>query len=140
MPAWGDVTGKPAQSTRWPKFDEVTDKPSTFPPAAHDHDDDYAPIWAYTIDKNGKILKSRGGNVTVERIANGRYEVTLPSGYDWNDFATQAQPVYRDDEPISTGGTVRIKTEGRIAEMRVVNANGDAGDTGFGLVLVGGIR
>lgn len=27
--AWGDITNKPAQATRWPTFDEVTSKPAT---------------------------------------------------------------------------------------------------------------
>lgn len=35
--AWGDLTGVPAQATRWPSFAEVTGKPETFPAAAHSH-------------------------------------------------------------------------------------------------------
>lgn len=35
--AWSIVTGKPSFTTRWPTYAEVTDKPSTFTPAAHVH-------------------------------------------------------------------------------------------------------
>ncbi len=33
--AWGQITGAPVYATRWPTWDEVTGKPSTFTPAAH---------------------------------------------------------------------------------------------------------
>jgi len=35
--AWADVTGKPAQATRWPKWNEVTDKPDSFAVSPHQH-------------------------------------------------------------------------------------------------------
>lgn len=35
--SWNQVTGKPAQATRWPSWSEVTSKPSTFPPSSHSH-------------------------------------------------------------------------------------------------------
>lgn len=35
--SWGDVQSKPAQATRWPTWDEVTSRPTTFPPAGHTH-------------------------------------------------------------------------------------------------------
>jgi len=34
---WGEVTSKPDTATRWPTFAEVTDKPTTYPPTAHNH-------------------------------------------------------------------------------------------------------
>lgn len=34
---WSNITGAPAQATRWPTWSEVTSKPSTFPPASHSH-------------------------------------------------------------------------------------------------------
>lgn len=34
---WDQITGKPAEATRWPTYAEVTDKPATFPPALHQH-------------------------------------------------------------------------------------------------------
>lgn len=34
---WSGVTGKPAYTTRWPAWGEVTGKPGTFPPESHDH-------------------------------------------------------------------------------------------------------
>lgn len=36
-PAWGEVTGRPATADRWPTWAEVTGKPATFAPAAHTH-------------------------------------------------------------------------------------------------------
>ena len=35
--AWGNITGVPATVTRWPKWSEVTNKPSTFTPSSHTH-------------------------------------------------------------------------------------------------------
>lgn len=35
---WSQISGAPATATRWPTWSEVTTKPSTFPPATHDHD------------------------------------------------------------------------------------------------------
>ena len=34
---WTGVTNKPNTATRWPTWNEVTDKPSTFTPSAHTH-------------------------------------------------------------------------------------------------------
>lgn len=35
---WTQVSGKPETATRWPAWTEVTSKPATFPPSAHDLD------------------------------------------------------------------------------------------------------
>ena len=35
--AWSDITDKPTTATRWPSWDEVTSKPSSFTPSAHTH-------------------------------------------------------------------------------------------------------
>lgn len=34
---WGQITGAPVYTTRWPSWSEVTGKPSTFPPSSHTH-------------------------------------------------------------------------------------------------------
>ncbi|WP_234936609.1 phage tail protein [Aeromonas caviae] len=34
---WSQITGAPVQTTRWPAWNEVTDKPGTMPPSAHSH-------------------------------------------------------------------------------------------------------
>lgn len=34
---WGQITGTPVYTTRWPDWTEVTGKPSTFAPSAHTH-------------------------------------------------------------------------------------------------------
>lgn len=36
--AWGKLTSVPAFASRWPSFSEVTDKPTTYPPSAHNQD------------------------------------------------------------------------------------------------------
>ena len=86
MPAWGDVTGKPAQATRWPKFEEVTDKPSTFPPATHNHDDDYAPrthshSWESVTDKPS----------TFPPASHEHTEYAIPAGIVTMFAGTEAQ-------------------------------------------------
>ncbi|WAK44638.1 tail-related protein [Alteromonas phage vB_AmeP_PT11-V19] len=35
--AWSSVLGKPETATRWPTFDEITGKPSTYPAESHSH-------------------------------------------------------------------------------------------------------
>ena len=35
--SWSQVTGAPVYTTRWPNWGEVSGKPATMPPAAHDH-------------------------------------------------------------------------------------------------------
>ena len=39
--AWSGVSSKPDTATRWPSWNEVTGKPSTFTPTSHNHDDRY---------------------------------------------------------------------------------------------------
>lgn len=34
---WGQITDVPVYATRWPSYAEVTDKPTTLPPSAHQH-------------------------------------------------------------------------------------------------------
>lgn len=34
---WGDIVGPPDTATRWPTWGEVENKPTTFPPGAHNH-------------------------------------------------------------------------------------------------------
>lgn len=36
--SWSLLSGVPVYATRWPTWDEVSGKPTTFPPAAHTHD------------------------------------------------------------------------------------------------------
>ena len=36
-PTWSEVTSKPTTATRWPTWSEVTSKPSTFAPSTHAH-------------------------------------------------------------------------------------------------------
>ena len=38
---WSGVNNKPSTATRWPSWDEVTSKPSTFTPSSHTHDSLY---------------------------------------------------------------------------------------------------
>lgn len=48
---WAQITGVPVYTTRWPTYDEVTGKPSSFTPSAHVHD---------------------AGDVTTGRLADAR--------------------------------------------------------------------
>ena len=50
---WSQVTGTPDYATRWPTYDEVTGKPSSYPPAAHNQD-------ASTIT-TGRLADARRG-------------------------------------------------------------------------------
>lgn len=45
VPAWAEVTGKPAFATRWPTWAEVTGKPTSFTPSSHTH------TWAQVTGK-----------------------------------------------------------------------------------------
>jgi hypothetical protein len=52
---WANVSSKPAEATRWPTWSEVTSKPSTFPPSAHNH--------AATEITSGNLLSARLPNI-----------------------------------------------------------------------------
>ena len=62
--AWGDVSGKPAQATRWPTWGEVTGKPDKFPPESHTHG-------AGDIT-SGTLSVNRGGTGTTS-LTSGNY-------------------------------------------------------------------
>ena len=40
-PSWNSLSGKPDQATRWPRYDEITNLPATYPPESHDHNSEY---------------------------------------------------------------------------------------------------
>src|SRR5699024_4443989 len=61
---WGDVSGKPAQATRWPTWGEVTGKPDKFPPESHTHG-------AGDIT-SGTLSVNRGGTGTTS-LTSGNY-------------------------------------------------------------------
>jgi len=68
---WTEVTNPPTTATRWPKWDEVTEKPSTFAPAAHHHV--IADVTGLQSALNGKAnsnaaLTSFTGNLPYSRI------------------------------------------------------------------------
>lgn len=56
---WSQITGIPAFATRWPTWTEVTGKPSTFTPAAHNQD---------------------AGTITTGRLADARRGTYVQSG------------------------------------------------------------
>lgn len=56
---WSDITAKPDTATRWPTWTEVTDKPTTMPPASHQHS---------------------AGDITSGRLADARRGVYVQSG------------------------------------------------------------
>lgn len=60
---WGDVQAKPAQATRWPTWSEVSDRPSTFPPAGHTHN-------AGDIN-SGTFAAARIPNLDAGKITSG---------------------------------------------------------------------
>jgi hypothetical protein len=52
----------PTTATRWPEWNEVTSKPSTFAPSTHDHDDAY-----YTKDQLANMgMTVDGGNLVID--------------------------------------------------------------------------
>lgn len=57
--AWEDIVAPPEQATRWPTYAEVGDKPTTFPPTAHQHS---------------------AGDITTGRLADARRGVFVQSG------------------------------------------------------------
>lgn len=54
---WSNVANKPATATRWPSWDEVGDKPSTFTPSYHNHDERYVRKWTGVQGGANKFLK-----------------------------------------------------------------------------------
>lgn len=70
--SWGDITGKPAQATRWPSWGEVTGKPSTFSPSSHTHP--YQQLARTATGVTGAI-----NNSTWTRVSFGKTFTSIPA-------------------------------------------------------------
>lgn len=74
-PTWNDVSSKPAQATRWPKWGEISDKPGTMPPDSHTHPWSQItgiPSYATRWPKWGEI-SGKPGNLLTQTTADTRY-------------------------------------------------------------------
>jgi len=70
--AWADVTSKPAQATRWPKWGEVTDKPASFAASPHQH------AWTDVTGKPAQATRwPKWSEVTDKPASFGPQIVTL---------------------------------------------------------------
>ena len=79
--AWANVSSKPATATRWPTWDEVTSKPSTFAPSSHTHS--YLPLAGGTV--TGRISRDSGGSWISARDNVIVYTTrTSGEGSDWH--------------------------------------------------------
>ncbi|BBL19307.1 tail fiber family protein [Vibrio phage KIT04] len=74
-PTWNDVSSKPAQATRWPKWGEISDRPGTMPPSSHTHPwsqitgiPSYATRWP-----NWGEISGKPGNLLTQTTADTRY-------------------------------------------------------------------
>lgn len=61
---WLNVQNKPATSTRWPTWSEVTSKPSTFSPSSHSHGagdlpNNYVALWSGTLRSPNTVTLSQ---------------------------------------------------------------------------------
>lgn len=88
--AWSGISDKPETATRWPSWSEVTSKPSSFTPSAHDH--------TYL-----KLNYSRGGQSTSgewSKIKNGTSNTESNKVQFWT--------IYNDGGPTTYGEMLEI--------------------------------
>ncbi|WP_045405404.1 hypothetical protein [Vibrio jasicida] len=92
---WGNITGVPVYTTRWPSWGEVTSKPSSFTPSAHTHPWNnitgvpvYTTRWPTANEINGTFstvscasdvvafvgTRENTLNQTMERLSNRKVE------------------------------------------------------------------
>lgn len=138
-PHWSNIRSKPATATRWPNFNEVTGKPSTYPttwneiagkpetfaPAEHDHD--------------ARYLRKAGGKISG-RLAISNLE-TIPSNYDINalDIVYEGSNVNGNDIEIvsyytGSGRADSVGFKAAVAKGTISNPKDlEDGDTVFGL-------
>ncbi len=76
--AWGDLSGVPAQATRWPTWSEVTSKPTTFAPAAHTHA--IADVTNLQTELDTRPKQIATANDISTRVESGFYESSAPGG------------------------------------------------------------
>lgn len=77
---WAEIGSKPATATRWPSFGEITDKPTAYPAAAHDHDGRY-----YTQQQLDTALAAKL-DATAKAVDADKLD-----GYHASHFATAAK-------------------------------------------------
>lgn len=88
---WDRIEEKPETATRWPSWSEVTNKPSTFMPATHNHDSRYIP-------KNG--FGEIRGHLRIKDFSD---EVPMSSLYtNAIDVVHEGDGINGDDIKIST--------------------------------------
>lgn len=120
--AWGAVSGKPDTATRWPKWDEVTDKPSggigahrhdwddlddvptEFPPSAHasSHESGGGDE-VFLQNLTGTLLKVQQHGQTAYLDAAAAFAAALSAA---GAFTTSAERYEKSIESISTGANI----------------------------------
>lgn len=93
--AWGEVTGKPSTSTRWPTYAEVTGKPSLF---------------------SGEFADLKGIPLTASRWPTPAEVKAEPAGYSYSK--SEADNKFQDKNlPILSAATINGKTEGEFVQV-----------------------
>jgi len=79
---WSDITsGVPAFATRWPTWDEVTTKPTTFTPSAHSHAIADLPVAASGTSNTTQVVRADDA-----RLSNAR--TPTAHAHPWSDITS----------------------------------------------------
>jgi len=89
---WGRITDQPATATRWPKWDEVDNKPNAFAPGAHDHA--ISDVTGLQTALAGK-LDTTGGTLTGPLTINGIVYARGADNYNATYFLRDASNTNR---------------------------------------------
>ena len=112
-PGWNDVSSKPSQATRWPTYSEVTDKPSSFPPASHNHDSVYSKL-DHTHDGSATKSKALSSSIDLNDLFGaahaGIYHQTANANTTGNNYPTN-----------NAGSLMVLNAAGTIQVYRVYN-------------------
>lgn len=119
---WARISGAPATATRWPTWEEVTDKPSTFAPSSHTHS--YLPLSGGTLTGNLYTTSSaRIGIGTSTAPAYGSIHIA-PDGVANGLCIGSTSNTFR----LYQASNIAYITRGGVNERGIaINATGDVG-------------
>lgn len=98
--AWGDITGPPAQATRWADWTEVTNKPATFPPSAHSQD------WSTITNPPVQTTRWPAWSEVTAKPAFGTAALTNVEAYATAAQGTRADSAVQPNTAPSLSGVV----------------------------------
>lgn len=129
--SWSLLSGVPVYATRWPTWDEVSGKPTAFPPAAHTHS--ASDITSGTLSDarlpstmSGKTFT---GEISVPSVALGSQAILLYESNSDGSFTIRTGPAGGPYGGFGFGadGNFRVLNDGAVYAQSFRNNSGASG-------------